>query len=142
MDDRTTAEKLAFTLRYLVDKGCVPGLLPKDILAAADLLIEQERELDTANKALATKHHIVEASANREHYRMKIRGTFIIADPRIYYGEIEVDDRTAYAEREWELHVARQLARAATADWLREMEESAFVAVRAAIATGTRRAET
>lgn len=145
MDNRTPAEKLAFTLRYLIDKGCVPGLLPKDVEAAAELLVEQERELAEARRALATKHHIVEATAKSGGYHTKISGTFIIADPRIYRGEIEVDDALRYIGRDqndWQFHVARRLTRAATEEWIREMEESAFGAVRTALAAAARSAET
>ena len=53
-DERTKAEKLAFTLRYLVEAGCVPGLLPRDVEAAATLLCEQEKQLAELNAALAT----------------------------------------------------------------------------------------
>ena len=139
--EKTRAEKLAFTLRYLIKNGCVPRAATEDVEAAASLLVEQERDLAEARKALATKEHIVEVSTEPEHYRLKVRGTFVITDPRIYYGEIVVDDRARYVvrdERDWELHVARQLTRAATADWVRDIEERAFRAVRKAIAMEAR----
>jgi hypothetical protein len=141
MMERTKAEQLAGTLNYLVNKGLVPGLLPNDVTAAAEMLVEQEAELKLLREALATKEHIVNATAEREHYRLKIRGEFVIADPRIYFGEIAVDDRTMFGvpERDWELHVARQLTRAATDAWLHDMTECAFVAVHSAIAAGTRK---
>ncbi len=130
-------KKLARTLLYLVEKGHVPGLLPDDVLRAAAVLLEQEKELTTLRTALAAKKHVVEAKSERQHYRQKITGTFIITDPRIYYGEITVDDLAAYhspVPDDWMLHVARQLTRVATADWIKDLEERAYVAVRAASA--------
>jgi hypothetical protein len=100
--EKSKAEKLAGTLDYLVREDLVPGLLPEDVSAAARLLVEQERELKTLREALATKEHIVNATAEREHYRLKIRGEFVIADPRIYFGEIAVDDRTMFGAPEME----------------------------------------
>lgn len=144
MTDKTQAEKLAFTLRYLIDKGCIPGLLPKDVEAAAELLVKQEKALDEAREALAAKSHIVEATAKRENYRLRVRGTFVITDPRIYYGDIEVSDQTIFAapEEYWTRHVARQLTLAATADWMDDINHRAFMAVRTAIATAARSDET
>lgn len=141
MKERTQAEKLAFTLRYLIKEGRVPGLLPKDVEAAAALLVEQEAELYWLRKALAAKSHIVEATAERENYQLKIKGTFTITDPRIYCGEIVVDDQTMFGAgaggHDWQQHIAWHLTRATAADWIRELEERALVAVRDAIADAT-----
>jgi hypothetical protein len=141
--EKTKAERLAAKLEGMVSAKVLPGLLPADVGAAAELLREQDAELKSLRAGLAAKHHIVNATATHEHYRIKVRGEFVIADPRIYFGEIVVDDQTAFVrdKHEWELHVARQLTRVATADWIRELEERAYVAVRTAIAAAARQGE-
>jgi hypothetical protein len=130
------ATKIAAKLDGMVRAGVLPGLLPEDITKAAELLRKQDAELESLRAALATKQHIVNVTAERAHYSLKIRGEFVIRDPRIYFGEIAVDDRTMFGvpDQEWELHVARQLTHVATADWIRDLQEHAFIAVRAAIA--------
>ena len=134
MDNRTPAEKLAFTLRYLIDKGCVPGLLPKDVEAAATMLVEQEKALALAKEALAAKDHVVKAEVEDEHYRKRIRGTFIITDPRIYHGEVVIDDRLAAVDPNYVAHVSRSLVAVATNDWRNDLIERGHVAVVKALA--------
>lgn len=145
MTEKSRAEKLAFTLRFLIKQEKIPGLLPKDVEEAAELLVKQEEELALLRKALATKEHVVEATVEDDQpYRKKISANFIITDPRVFYGSIVVDDRQAAisAPHDLQLLTARQLTRAATAEWIRELEERAYVAIRTAIAGDTRRAET
>ena len=89
--EKSKPERLAHTLNYLVKEGLVPGLLPADVSAAADLLLEQEAELGLLRKALATKEHLVEVEiVETRLYRKECRATLVISDPRIYHGAIEV----------------------------------------------------
>jgi hypothetical protein len=112
MKERTKAEALAGTLDFIAKEKKVSGLHPKMVAEAADLLREQERELKTLRDALATKDHLVTVEVAERNYRKEIRGTFTIADPRIFYGEIFVDAYIAETgPREWVEHTARSLAR-------------------------------
>jgi hypothetical protein len=138
-EERTKAERLAFTLNYIVEKGCVPGLLPKDVKEAAELLLAQEAELQTLRTALAAKDHVVTAEAKEEHYQKLIRATFVIANPRIYYGEVRVNDALAARDPDYIRHVAYQLASAGTAGWIQDLRERAIAAVTKAIAIPTDR---
>jgi hypothetical protein len=145
MPEHSKAERLADKLDGMVSAKVLPGLLPEDVSAAAAMLRKQDAELNTLRAALATKQHIVNVTAREAMpYSKDIRGEFTIADPRIYYGEIRVDDRWSIGapQPDWELHVARRLVRAATAEWVSELEEQAYIGVRKAIAMETRRAET
>ena len=133
-DERTKAEKLAFTLDWLVANGHVPGIMPKDVTAAAELLRDQEAELKTLRTAMAAKDHTVEATAELDYYQTTIRAAFIITDPRIYYGEIRIDDRLAATHRDYLEHVMRQLVSVGTADWIQDLRERTYVAVHDALA--------
>jgi hypothetical protein len=133
-DERTKVEKLAFTLDYLVTKGIVPGLLPRDVTEAAQTLRDQEAELKTLRTALAAKNHVVEAEVTGGPYQKLIRATFIVADPRIYYGEVRIDEYLASKNPDYVEFVSGQLAGVGTRDWLRDLKERAYVAVRNAIA--------
>jgi hypothetical protein len=142
--EQTKAQRLADRLDGMVSAKVLPGLLPEDVSAAAEMLREQDAELRTLREAMAAKRHIVNVTATeRQPYSKDIRAELVIADPRIFYGEMRVDDRWAWgAPSDWDLHVARQLVRTATAEWIRELEELAYRGLRKAIAGETRRAET
>jgi hypothetical protein len=144
MNERTRADRLAGALDAWVSQKLLPGLLPETATEAAALLRAQERELNELRAALATKDHIVEASATSKNYKTQIEAMFVIADPRMYRASITVDDMRAYGQNppDWQLHVARQLAQVGTAEWMRDIEKKAFAAVRDAIAMETRRAGT
>lgn len=134
MTEPSKAEKLARSLDAWVSQKLLPGLFPGTATEAAELLREQDRELAALRKAVAAKDHIVEATAEREHYRQKFRATFIIADPRLYYAEMAIDDRLAsVGPADWRMHVARQLVRVGTAEWIRELEEKALAAIMRAL---------
>jgi hypothetical protein len=136
-DERTTAQKLAATLNWLVANDKVPGLLPRDVTAAAELLVEQETELTELRAAMAAKEHTVNATVKDVRpYRKRVAATFTITDARLYRGEVEID---AFRELQREpedylLHLARMLTANATANWIRELQERAYVAIRAASA--------
>jgi hypothetical protein len=134
-DERTEAEKHAHTLRYLVNEGFVPGLLPRDVLAAADLLVEQEKELALARQALAAKEHVVNVEISEPvPYRKAFGASFIITDPRVYHGEIDVDDYVLReADTDYLLILARRLTRAATDVWLRELTEKTAISFHQAL---------
>ena len=132
--EKTVAEKLAFILNWLVQNGRIPGLHPKDVLEAANMLVEQEKELQTLRAALATKGHLVAVDVDEKHYRMRVRGTFTITDPRIYCGEVTIDPLfIETANEEWMQHEARHLTRVATKDWMRELDEKTYVSLRNAL---------
>ena len=131
-----TADQLAKTLEYLVTEGLVPGLLPADVSAAADLLRAQDAELATLRKAIAANLHHVNLKVTREApCRRKFRAEFVIADPRLYYAELAVDDLAwLSADRsDTYIYIGRQLARVGTAEWMRQIEEQAVVAVARAL---------
>lgn len=137
MLEPTKAEKLAHTLNYLVKGGHVPGLLPRDVTEAAELLVAQEREIKTLQGALATKEHTVEIEiADRQNqHRLEIRGAFVITDPVIHFGEHGVDSFVIdYAHPDWIEHEARLLVQVATDGWLRDLTVKAYAALREAVA--------
>lgn len=130
MTERTKAEKLARTLDYLVGAGVIPGLLPADVSAAAELLRDQDKELQTLRAALATKEHIVDVEiVETQPYRKECRATLVISDPRIFHGAIEVGHEMEFMSRDddWLHHIGRQLIRAGTRDWIRDLEEKAVI---------------
>lgn len=127
--EKTKPEKLAHTLRWLVENDLVPGLLPRDVLAAADLLEAQEKELQLAKTALAAKDHVVLALAETSNYRTTLSADFIITDPRVYHGEVTVDTFTLeQAPDDYLVHLARSLAHAGTHEWRRDIETKTAVA--------------
>lgn len=134
-DDRTPAEKLAFTLNWIADNGTCRGLHPAEVRKAAALLVEQERQLVDLRAALAAKHHQVTIKVSSEAGFVKvIRGTVVITDPRIYYGETRVDAlMLERADDRWVQHEAKHLVRLAAQDWLRDLDEKAYGALRQAL---------
>jgi hypothetical protein len=144
MQERTKAEKLAGALDAWVSQKLLPGLLPATATEAATMLREQDKELATLRTALAAKDHVVEVEVVERNYRKEVRATFVIADPRIYYGELFVDAYIAeVGPPDWVLHTARSLARAGTAQWMRDIEEKTYAAAQQALRRiEARRAET
>jgi hypothetical protein len=143
--ERTDAERMAAKLDGMVSAGVLPGLLPDSVLEAAKMLRDQERELKSLRTALAAKDHVVSVTlSDSAPYQKDVRAEFVITSPRIYYAAMRVDDRWTH-EREtsdWTQHVARQLARTGTAEWIREIEDRTYAGLRLAITAGARSAET
>jgi len=126
-----TAKEYAGSLRVIADLW--PGLLPETAIGAADLLEDQDRELTSLRAALAAKHHHVAAKITRfNDYRATIRADFTITDPVQYYGEI-ITDAYRLGDRDFTIHLARDLTRNSTAQWVRDMEGKAARAIFAAI---------
>lgn len=136
MDERTRAQKLAATIRWVADNTPPPSLLPEDLRAAADLLEQQEKELVTANRALEANEHVVEVEAKRikGQYKIQLATTVAITSPRLYEAKIEVDDRVQFADPRWMEHVARRAIEACTHNWISELQQRAYAMVRDAVA--------
>ncbi len=118
-----TVEELASTLRYLVEGGYVPGLLPYDVLEAAGVLVAQKAEIESLSAALATKQHTVTASAKKSNafYKTDLKIELVAADPRRYFSEMQIDN-VAMIDGDYLPYAARHMTRVATADWLNEIE--------------------
>lgn len=118
-----TNEQLAHTLNYLIEQRLVPGLLPVDVSAAAERLIEQSRRIEELEAILAANKHTVTATMvpTDDRYRSEIRVRLDIVDPRPYYGQIRVGYEMLLDNRhDYEVHIARTTLRAA----FDEMEQS------------------
>lgn len=128
------ANKLAGTLDWLVREGLIPGLLPKDVSEAAELLRSQAAEIESLTRTLAASRHTVTAKRmpGNDPFRVVIRGEVAIADPRRYFGEVTID-QMRLADPHFVPHLARSLARNMTAEWLNEIEEQTARVVSAAV---------
>ncbi|MBK9496695.1 MAG: hypothetical protein IPO08_19775 [Xanthomonadales bacterium] len=125
MTDRTEIQECTGTLEYLLSEGLVPGLLPKGVRKAIELLTSMDKELTSLRAAMATKHHIVTAEAEIENgYQVSVRAEFVIADPRRYFGEIRTDVMR-FDDPGFLPYAARSLTKTCTDAWMRELEEMA-----------------
>lgn len=132
MDEKTPTE-LAFTLNYLVEQGLVPGLLPRDVRAAAELLVRQEKQIQQMITILATNEHTVQIEAKRlsGFTGVEVKLTFGIVSPRTYRSETRVGMEAIYQRNREEISVylGRQMFRVGSQEWQREMEEKTARAV-------------
>jgi len=90
-----TNEKLAGTLNWLVANGHIPGLLPENVTAAADRLIEQGKRIAELEATLAANKHTASAEIvdGPAPYSKELRVRVDIVDPRPYYAMHYVDTR-------------------------------------------------
>lgn len=132
MTDKKPSE-LASTLRYLVEQGLVPGLLPRDVSAAADLLEKQDEQIRQMTTVLTTNEHTVQLEAKRLRgfTGVEVKLTFGIVSPRAYWSETRVGMEAIYQRQreEMSVHLGRQMFRVGSQQWQREMEEKAAIAV-------------
>jgi hypothetical protein len=129
---RTDVETCASTLEFLVQEGLVPGMLPKRVTQAAEMLRAMDKELASLRATLAAKHHFVKAEIVKQDYRAEIRAEFVIADPRRYYGELRIDIERLKS-KEFLPYAAKALTSICSADWVRELQEMAMLEIHRAI---------
>lgn len=120
-----STRKLANTLRYLVNTGHVPGLLPEEVMAASERLLMLEAEVESLQRTLAANEHVVTLTgvdADDFGYRSTLRFEAAIASPRRYFADVNVI-KPELQDPGYRRYTVGAMTRTLTQEWVRELEE-------------------